>query len=92
MTAAAPARRCTWAATLLLLLASLCAAAIDDGGGGVGGVGGAGTAAASATASSCPAGCVCSAAEVSCRNLDLAEAPLEELKAAGRDWSGVAKL
>ena len=89
MTAAAPARRCTWAATLLLLLASLCAAAIDDGGGGVGG---AGTAAASAKASSCPAGCVCSAAEVSCRNLDLAEAPLEELKAAGRDWSGVAKL
>ena len=80
----AAAKFCTRVATLLLLLlASLCAAAIDDA---------AGTAAASAAASSCPAGCVCSAAEVSCRNLDLAEAPLEELRAAGRDWSGVTKL
>ena len=44
---------------------------------------------------SCPMGCVCSTAEVSCRNLDLEDAPVAELRAAsaaGRDWSGITKL
>ena len=79
----------TWAALLLLVVpASPVAAAIDGDSGGNGG-------AAAAPPFSCPTGCVCSAAEVSCRNLDLEDAPVEELRggaAAGRDWSGVTKL
>ena len=56
---------------------SLVAAAIDG---------------AEGAGASCPRGCVCSADEVACRNLDLESAPVEELRASGRDWSGVTKL
>ena len=94
----------TWVALLLLVAggpgphpASLATAAIDDGGGGGNGAGeegGNGSGAAVASAS-CPIGCVCSVAEVSCRNVNLEDAPVGELQAAasaGRDWSGITKL
>ena len=92
-----------WAALLLLVVlggpghrpASLVTAAIDGGGDSSKGGNGNGGGSSAGAGASCPMGCVCSAAEVSCRNLDLEDAPVAELRAAsaaGRDWSGITKL